>query len=369
MSDRPPSPKDLQTLIKSKNDTMPWMDFSKQFLSGTLPKYPERFISNFEELVTVGHIMTDDEIHLFRHFLVDRYSNEDDATYIPNTGIYVSDNGKYVATCRENFKPRDGFTHVDGSGAHVCRNGRVFFKITGLQPFWDLTDDNSAMKKYPQKGGYICSDAHMFALQEHKNPNRLRSNDGRPIEIDGTIYYIYRVETDIEMVAYSTFLTDTLYKATALRLVSGKEMTFHFYMDSLPKFYDLYEKPERAKPSSGGAKPSSGGAKPSLGGAKPSSGDSDTTHIAKGLSTSFVLKGRINDPSKNNDLVSSFLREDGTYLINTTSIPKGWKEGVKTPISVMTHTGIKIPICNVTHYDSTVPLKRGDVLIHVKLSI
>jgi hypothetical protein len=146
--------------------------------------------------------------------------------------------------------------------------------------------------------------------------------------------------------------------------------------DTKPSPRDAKPSSDGAKPSSDGAKlsprdanPSSGGAKPSSGGAKLSSGDSDTTHIEEGLPKSFFLKGLINDPSKNNDLVSSFLREGGTYLINTTSIPKGWKEGVKTPISVTIHTGIKIPICNVTRCDSTVPLETGDVLIHVELSI
>ena len=57
--------------------------------------------------------------------------------------------------------------------------------------------------------------------------------------------------------------------------------------------------------------------------AKPSSGDSDTTHIEEGLPISFFLKGLINDPLKNKDLALPFLREDGTYLIKTASIPKG----------------------------------------------
>ena len=241
----------------------------------------------------------------------------------------------------------------------VTSSGLTFYRFIHRGTFWDKSDE------------------------ENKRLNEIFRSKKEDFFFHGRVFmglFIPRSFTDLALAIHLESV------ASCLRLGDDGIIYVVIYEGEHLEFNDFYIKfksnqPQKksgggAKPPSGGAKPPkdgakppSGGAKPPSGGAKPSSGDSDTIHIVKGPSTSFVLKGRINDHSKNNDLVSSFLREDGTYLINTTSIPKGWKEGVKTPISVTIHTGIKIPICNVTRCDSTVPLETGDVLISVELSI
>ena len=236
----------------------------------------------------------------------------------------------------------------NGIVKYITPSGKIYYRIDDRGIYWDNSDPNDIRIK------------SMY----HSDPNDF-SRHGRLFRG----MFISRASTDL---ALAIFLCQV---ASCLRIDENGVIIVMIYEDGhlpIDEVIAKYEVKIQSKKFSGGKfakKQSSGGANPSSGGAKPSSGDSDTTHIAEGLSTSFFLKGRINDPLKNNDVASSFLRKDGTYLINTASTPKGWTEGVKTPISVTTHTRKKIPICNVTRYNSTVPLEEGDVLIHVEPSI
>ena len=334
MSSVGPSSLELQALITPAKQASRFLKVVKE----KDKQHYATFLRPYEDMMKDDHNFKPEDIELIRNFLPEVDPLEPSAEKI-ETITLESD----ASISFDVYKRHDG---------------KLFLSFSSREVFWKFTN-----KWMPGTDKRLCHFSN-FGKNLKKN--------GRLIMYRSIELFVPRVFSDLEFAFFLTTLEDKFQIARGLRVNPGEIMRVVLYPDELERFADLLQptggsskhgKKAFAKP---GKKAS---ADASLGG-----GSSKKDSEIKQFHETFTIRGSLNDPKKNSELLSSFEPKDDTYRMNASSI-KGWSfvESERKPImSVLVSSSngkeISIPLKNVSLDDPAVPLVSGNIVVVVSAS-
>ena len=385
MSSVGPSSLELQALITPAEQALITpAEQAGRFLKVVIQKdkHYANFLPKYEDMMKDNHNFKPEDIKLIRNFLPEVDPLELSAEKI-KTITLESD----ASISFDVYKRHDG---------------KLFLSFSSRAVFWKFTN-----KWLAGTDKRLC---HFSNFGENLKKN------GRLIMYGSIELFVPRVFSDLEFAFFLTTLEDKFQIARGLRVNPGEIMRVVLYPDELENFADLLQptggaakhgkkasaeaslrggsaKPSKpgkkasaeASPHDGSAKDSEaslhdGSAKPSKPGKKASAeaslrgGSAKKDSEFKKFDETFTIRGSLNDPKKNSELLSSFESNDDTYRMNASSI-KGWsfvESERKSIMSVLVSSSngkeISIPLKNVSLDDPAVPLVSGNIVVVVSAS-